>query len=585
MSTVNPLFRFISTIPFCGSIVVSQIHNIVLSLDRPFLPTVPQAQTTNIIQNIIMRTRAAIEENNEESRSPASVLNLPLDCVGIILDLLTQQDILAFRATCRKASSLVATRRNTWHVRRFDNDPRFVVLGHVVCGLRELHLDVYAPSPIQASPPLAIQPYTPVHASSHTHTHMHVLPRGQDSAEVDSNITQEHTRLSTYMHTSIPTHLSTNITMSDDACTCGIDNESGLRNGSANVGTCDNARSTQIRRDRHVHGLTNINLRKRDNMIGNCIGANVNDWAINGLGLYYLPRLLQSLSTLSLSGPMAVVGQYLEMFITHRHSLDLNDDDDDIRAHSDTHSRIYEYCNSNTHDPFPTTTHKSHRRPPCWGSEPPDITLSRSVDSRSLIVDSDYLDLGEVETIFALPAITRLGLVNSQISDRILTIYLPSVGPKLTHLDLAWCGALTEAGLRALTPTATPNLTHLDLSGVATNTETLISLCALPRLQSLKLESCLYITDESAWILSMFPSLSHLSLMMCVRLTDRGIRNLSGSVSLTSVDLSFTHVSHVGVCYLAKNAPCIRTIKLQGCSSIPKAARVHFLNIPSSCKQ
>ncbi|KNC86102.1 hypothetical protein SARC_01761, partial [Sphaeroforma arctica JP610] len=35
------------------------------------------------------------------------------------------------------------------------------------------------------------------------------------------------------------------------------------------------------------------------------------EWDVNGLALYYLPRMLNTLSELSLSGPLAVLGQCL----------------------------------------------------------------------------------------------------------------------------------------------------------------------------------------------------------------------------------------------------------------------------------
>jgi hypothetical protein len=131
--------------------------------------------------------------------------------------------------------------------------------------------------------------------------------------------------------------------------------------------------------------------------------------------------------------------------------------------------------------------------------------------------------------------VTRLDLSSCKdVTDEWLE---PFSTKALTHLSLASCPGVTDAGLLHLTELGA--LRHANLMGCTLRSKGLVTFKQSYLMTSLNLSGCRHLTDEASKPLAHLPALQHLRLRGCRHLTDTALSYLSPlAPQLKTLDLN-----------------------------------------------
>jgi hypothetical protein len=198
--------------------------------------------------------------------------------------------------------------------------------------------------------------------------------------------------------------------------------------------------------------------------------------------------------------------------------------------------------------------------------------LRGATQLRSLAIrECSVTDVG-VEAISSLPSLAELHLsVGEGITDRSFEALsevctLQTLGVYRLRPD---CPCITDVGLTRLAK-GCPNIKSLTLphreglsdSGV-------VQLAAMRGLESLRLYGCDRITDAS--LQSLLPVLRHLTclgLAGCAKVTDASVLVAARLPVLTSLDVSSTCLSDIGLLALAKDTETLEDLSCSKCASV-----------------
>ncbi|KAK7896193.1 hypothetical protein WMY93_021518 [Mugilogobius chulae] len=184
-----------------------------------------------------------------------------------------------------------------------------------------------------------------------------------------------------------------------------------------------------------------------------------------------------------------------------------------------------------------------------------DISMCNNVGN----VGIKYLTDG-----LSAPKIRELNISNcSRITDlavRRIALRLT----KLYHLNLSYCGGLSDKALEFLSDSS---ICSLDISGCSIQDE---GLAALERvyLKKLVLAECIFVTDLGIENLCRnVKYLEDVDISYCAALTDRAIRTLSFHCrGLTALKMTAcSKMTDMGIHYLTTGAPYLRQLDVSGC--------------------
>ena len=168
---------------------------------------------------------------------------------------------------------------------------------------------------------------------------------------------------------------------------------------------------------------------------------------------------------------------------------------------------------------------------------------------------------------------------------------IANVCPGLTSISLARCYNLSDRGI-VLTLQTVPSLTHLDVTYCGEVTDaSLVAMSYCPRLISVHFASCYRVTDSGVEALaSHCRYLEHVQMGGCPRVGDRGVVALAEHCPrLQYLDAGFcSSVSDVGVVTLARKCVHLRHLDVQYCrfltgvgiaAIVSKASALSYLNV------
>lgn len=164
-------------------------------------------------------------------------------------------------------------------------------------------------------------------------------------------------------------------------------------------------------------------------------------------------------------------------------------------------------------------------------------------------------DDGAEHLLKLAPALRTLGLQNcSRIEGRVVHC-LPELTPKLTSLDLSFCGGIPRESLRS-------------------------ALAKLDQLDSLTLDGIAEVDDELLAAEDVLHGIRNVGVLSLrnTKLTDVGLRRLAASLrTLHSISLDYCTITSSGVIDMVDACPGLTSVSLKKCTMVGDAAVVHLM--------